>query len=307
MNPFTMPGPDFLQLYIVVLVVACGVAVGLRWWMRQPGDPVPAGLDWELTPYEIAFLAGGVGSALDACLLRLIHRRVLGVSAESGRVTRLETKVPDDAHPLEKMMAVAVSNNSSVEVKLLREIAEPTADALRGRLEKMGLVLTHARANQICLACAGVIFAVLLFGLIKLFIGLAGNRPVGYLVGMLLVALVPMILFLVRRPFRSRRGDETLRVLCYENDALKQSAGTRFGMLTDADMIIALGLFGSTVLLGSPFVHVMPLLRRRATESSSGSSGSCSSCSSSSCGGGGGDGGGGCGGGGCGGCGGGGD
>src|SRR5437879_3122915 len=58
MNPFELSGPDFLGFYTAA--VACGVvvAVVLRWWLRRPGgEPEMETLD--LSPYEVAYLAGG--------------------------------------------------------------------------------------------------------------------------------------------------------------------------------------------------------------------------------------------------------
>ncbi len=306
MNPFTLPGPQFLLLYAIVFAGVTAVAIWLRWSMRGPGGAAPANLDDELNPYEIAFLAGGTSSSINACLVRLVHHKVFGLAADAGRLWRLPTRVPDSAQPLEKMLAGAVTNNESMQVSRLFEMAEPTADRLRTRLEEKGLVLPRERVNRICLTSAGVTALVILFGLAKLIVGAVQNRPVGFLTILLFASALGPVIAMLRRPFRTRLGNAALVRLRYDNDALKTAAGARANELNDADLIIAIGLFGVGVLAGGPLKDVLPILRKPDPGSSS--SGSCSSCSSgTSCGGGGDGGGGGCGGGGCGGCGGGGD
>lgn len=300
MNPFDLIGAEFLGFYIVLFIVGLIVANVLRWNLRGPGGALER-LD-NLTPYEIAYLARGAPAAIDACLVRLIHHHVLGLDAD-GWLTRLKTRVPDHAHELEKTLASTVANKPAQSAEQIRTLATPNADKIRARLETLGLLVTPDRNNLIRVTSAGVMAGVVLVGLLRCGFGAINSRAFEFLALLLLISVVPIILFLKWRFFRTRRGDETLRQLRYENDALKTVAGPRSNELSDADLIIALGLFGPAVLAGGPHANLMPRLQQPRGDSSSGSSGGCSSCGGSSCGSDGGS----CGGGGCGGCGGGGD
>jgi uncharacterized protein (TIGR04222 family) len=69
MNPFDLPGPEFLGLYAVLFVAAVTVAVFLRWYLRLPSDEPPRdGI--ELTAHEVAYLAGGPVLAVNAAMAR---------------------------------------------------------------------------------------------------------------------------------------------------------------------------------------------------------------------------------------------
>jgi hypothetical protein len=159
---------------------------------------------------------------------------------------------------------------------------------------------------MIRLACAGVVFLAFLFGLVKVFVGVARGRPVGFLIALLVVTAIVAIVFLVKGPFRTRRGDGLLRRLRDDNAALEYAAGRRVAGLSDDDLVLSLGLFGLGVLavgpLSATYTSLMNAQRRAAAHQWSSAGTSCGSSCGSSCGGGGGCGGG-CGGGGCGGCG----
>ena len=77
-NPLDLRGPEFLLLYLLLLVAAGCAAVILRWALRLPADE-PVGEDVRLGPYEVAYLAGGEQLAADAAIASLVQRRVLAV------------------------------------------------------------------------------------------------------------------------------------------------------------------------------------------------------------------------------------
>ena len=89
MNPLDWTGPAFLQLYLVLLVLAVIAALAARWWMRQPHDP-PSAAIFDLSPYEIAYLSGGERLAIDAAIVALIHREILGIDAPMKMAARTE-------------------------------------------------------------------------------------------------------------------------------------------------------------------------------------------------------------------------
>lgn len=53
MNPFDLPGPQFLAFFAALFLAAVAVAAFLRWSLRQPADePIRDAL--ALAPYEVA-------------------------------------------------------------------------------------------------------------------------------------------------------------------------------------------------------------------------------------------------------------
>jgi len=179
------------------------------------------------------------------------------------------------------------------------------------------LLLTAGEAAVLRLTSAGVVLLAGLFGLTKVFLGVARDRPVGFLIALLILTLIVAVAFLGKRPFRSRRGDALLGRLRQDNAALEYAAGRSVHRLADSDLVLALGLFGLSALAAGPLRHAYTSLLaarlwarvpawsswRSPIVLSCGSS--CASFSGSGGGGGCGGGGcgGGCGGGGCGGCG----
>jgi uncharacterized protein (TIGR04222 family) len=299
-NPFDLRGPEFLGFYFVVFLLGLIAAFILRWWLRTPGDaPRPELLD--LSPYEVAYLKGGPAAAIDAALVRLIHRNILAIDASERRLT-IKSKLPTGATHLEQVLYGAAGENSGALAGTVRRKASTTAEKLRARLERFGLLVTQERALLARLLPGLVVWLVALIGLIKIFVGMSRNRPVGFLVLLVIVTVMVGIAFLAKKPLRSRRGDRALSRLQVGNAALRYSAGRHVSRLADDDLLMALGLFGTGVLAGGPLASLPAALRPPPAKSGGWSSGSsCGSCGSSSCGGGGC--GGGCGGGGCGGCG----
>jgi uncharacterized protein (TIGR04222 family) len=284
MNPFDLPGPAFLLLYAAVFAAGLALAAFLRGRSRGPG-PGPPSEPPALDPYEMAYLADGPRRAVDAALTRLVRDGVLRME---GRPRRLvcQGDLPPGAHPLEKCLRPSSRAKSGRIAEELRRRATAQMEPIRARLRKLGLVV-----GRVPLLPPAVMLGVALFGLIKVVVGAARDKPVGFLVlaciGTVLVALKGF----GRPVHRTRRGDRVLAQLKREHAALRETAGARRGDLPSADLSLAVGLFGLGLLAKGPLTGLQTLLRPPSPPAGGGD------------GVGGGCGGGGCGGGGCGGCG----
>ena len=73
MNPLNWSGPEFLALYVLLLVLSLKAGVALRWGLRQPGGP----------PGEVLRLADEVVNVLERPLDRDVY--VVGCMAGHGR------------------------------------------------------------------------------------------------------------------------------------------------------------------------------------------------------------------------------
>ena len=85
---------------------------------------------------------------------------------------------------------------------------------------------------------------VLLFGVIKIFIGLSRGRPISFL--FILCLLTAFIAFRLYKspPFRTQLGDRTLESLQNLNAALQTTAKAQPQLLATGDVAMAMALFG---------------------------------------------------------------
>jgi len=297
MNPFDWPGPVFLSFYFMLFLLGLTTAIWLRWGLRLPPPDEDAATP-ALDPYEVAYLAGGSVLVLNAILSRLIQGGYLALEPKTLKMTR-KGELPEDAHPLEKVVFEEITQAENV--RKLRGQTREAIDRLADRLREYGLLVAPDRSFISRLAPTLVMLGVALFGLIKVFVGLERERPVGFLIFGLVMTVIVALAGFARPVFRSRHGDYILGRLRRENAPLQTMAAHPTENLRGSELTLAVALFGLAVLSVGPLADLRKMLQPPA--GASGGCGGGGSCSSGGCGGGGG----GCGGGGCGGCGGGGD
>lgn len=285
MNPFDLPGPEFLQLYGAWLVAAVVAAALLRWRLRQPAAELA--VRPELSLYEAAYLAGGAEWAANAALTRLVDAGVLEVDAAQAKLT-VRAELPAAADPLEVAIHQAAQGNEGQPIKEVRAATAAQLSRDRQRLLELGLLVADGQALLARCVPALVVLSLVPVALVKIGIGLERGKPVELLVvaGILTVAIAGF--GFGQGVHRSRHGDHCLRRLRAEHVALESTA--RYQALTGGDLVAAVALFGMPVLANGPQAHLRTALQPPPGASCAG--GGCGS----------GCGGGGCGGG-CGGCG----
>jgi uncharacterized protein (TIGR04222 family) len=209
-----------------------------------------------------------------------------------------------EVHPLERAVWEQLRREGSLTVPNLTGAMTETLVPLRRSLEQRGLLLTPAQAAKVRWWPMLVALTVPAVGLVKIFVGLQRDRPVGFLALATVVTLVLGLIRFSRQPTLSRAGGRCLRRSRQEQAALKANAGylRQAHSPLEVALPLSVALFGTGVLASGRLSPLDDAIRRsRASATDSGSGG----CGTSGDGGGGGDSG--CGGGGCGGCGGGGD
>ena len=194
--------------------MALGLSLVVRWLLRGPsGEPIlDAELDGRgkgLDVYEAAYLAGGPMRVVNAGLAALSQRGQLEVDFH-GRKFKLVAHRPPMANALEARLGLAIGV-SGTEVKDLRRRAGAIAKEVRKGLVNRGMILSHSSARAVRRLSALPVLAVLGVGLVKALIGLSRGRPVSYLVLLCVLTGVIGRILLVKRPFRSRRGDRGAR------------------------------------------------------------------------------------------------
>jgi uncharacterized protein (TIGR04222 family) len=286
MNPLELHGPEFLVFYLVIGGVAVLAALAVRHVLRPPADDRPEETP-DLPPYEVAYLAGGDQLAATAAIASLVHRNVLEVDGP-GRKLRIRQSLPPKPRALEREVFLGVRSEQGEAINQVQARAKPAAATLRARLQEAGLVVSDEAARTCRLLSALPLVAVALLGLMKIGVGTSRGKPVGYLLVLVILTVVGAAYLLFHRPLRSRRGDGVLARIKTANKALAVTARKAQNRLEPDDLVLAVGLFGTTVLASGALARLQVAL----TPPSSGGSG----CGGGGCGGG-------CGGGGCGGCG----
>lgn len=274
LGPFDLPGGAFLGLYLALLVVAIIASIVIARVMRPEGRAIP-----ETDPDALAYLAGGRARMAESLVASLLEAKALVIE---GRNRLRIVAQPSDTRPAGRAILALTSPASWSAVA---SAARAPAAAIEQRLVRSGMMIDKASMMPLRLLPAVPFLLLIGFGAIKWQIGVARDKPVGFLVALLVVTAV---IALIRMLVVDRRTKGGLAAL--------STARERFERLRRApaggEAALAVALFGTTVLAGSALSDF-----HRMRTANGGDAGTASDSGSS-------DGGSsGCGGGGCGGCG----
>jgi len=265
LGPFDLDGPHFLRLFGVLMALVWLAGMAIPRWLRADGAMArPQGAE------EAAYLAGGATRLAEAVVTAMLARGAARIAegrvlAQSG-TTRAER-------------VVAGFGGGASWRELTAALKEECA-SLAVRLEANGLLMGPREQAEQRFFQTLPYFLLLLFGAAKWTIGHARDRPVGILTGLLAVTVIAALVRWFLLDPRTRAGVDAVA------EQRQAAANLRRGALRE-ESALAVALFGTAVLVGSPLGD---LHRLRSGGGDGGSAGGCS----------GGDGGGG---GGCGGCG----
>ena len=270
-------GSDFLLFYSVLLGFAGLAAWRMPRLLREPGRRASVD-DFE----SLAMLVGGQARLTDSLLAELYVQGAL-TEGPKGRLALAGTSVP--VSPAGQTLIAAGGPLSRAEARRAIEVHGARVVA---RLQRAGLLMRDDEFSRLRWLSIAPFAALFLIGIYRQRAGDGAGEPTGYLVVLLVLTVILALLrfFTVER--RTAAGVAAVQTLRARHGRL-----ARAPMPDEAAMAVA--LFGTAVLVGTPWEPVHAL---RKPEGDGGSG----------CGGGGGDsgssdGGSGCGGGGCGGCG----
>lgn len=271
LGPFDLAGGPFLQLYGILFGIAIIAGFLIPRWLR------PDGYAGRVTDAgELAFLAGGATRFADAVVARLLATRALVMIGKNG----FHAQSRDAGRTAAERSVLALPGELSWP-KIARTL-KPKAEPIGRRLIADGLMMDAGLTLQMRFWQTLPYFLLLAFGTVKLMVGEARHRPVGYLMMFLFVTAILALIRWFSVDRRTRGGHAALADARTGAERLRRAP-------TAPETDLAVALFGTAVLVGSGWSDFHEL--RSASSGDSGSSG------------GGDGGGGGCGGGGCGGCG----
>lgn len=269
LNPLDWTGPQFLLLYIALMLVVMAGTPWWRRWLRSRGaesrDP------GSLSALEAGYLTAGAPRAVDAGIATLHHRGVLRWDphlrrfALHGGVDRLDP-------PLRALAEVFDARNVSDGVARSTQAVAP----VRARLEQRGLYEDRAEARRIARLAVVPSVLLLAFGAAKIAIGVLRERPVTTLVILCVMVAVYALIIYFDGPQATRAGKQAL-------------ARTRAAARTNAkgridDLALAVAFGGTALLAGTALAgyHDLRTPQHDTSSGDSSSSGSSSDSSSSS-------------------------
>ncbi len=275
MGPFDLPGPQFLTLYGILLVAAIAFGLIIPRLLR------PAGKDGPVSDEdEIAYLAGGAIRLAEAVTATLLAS---GAIAMQGKRVAIMNPSARTSRAGQAVLALPTPANWNA----IASAVKAEGRQLWHRLAARGLMITGPEASRLRKLQTLPYFLLLAFGAIKLAIGMVRDRPVGFLVALLVVTAVAAMLRYGNVDRRTQAGVNAVQSARQDADRLRRAPqGDESGM--------AVALFGTAVLAGSAFAGLHDM---RTSSGGSSDSGGCSSDSSGCSGDSGGGGCGGCGGG----------
>lgn len=265
----TYTGPDFLTFYAIMLATC--VVLGL--WL--PAFLRPEGRLREIDdPEELAVLAGGAPRHTLVILTDLMVQNALQPSGKA-RITVARTSADTGqagAAILRKVGAFSLSDAA-------RTISDHAA-AIAADLARRGLLMDKSEWLQLRLFAIAPFALLLVLGIYRQQAGAALGEPTGYLIAMMVVTILFAALRWGTVGQRTRAGNQVLTNWVKRSSRLKRAPQGH-------ETALAVGLFGTGVLAGTPLSHLHAMKQAGSGDAGSGGDG---------------DGGGGCGGG-CGGCG----
>ena len=254
LGPFDLHGPEFLQLYSALSVIAVIACLAIPPFLRPDGRAArPADED------ELALLAGGRDRFAEAVAVRLLSAGRATVEGTLG----LRIRDQRGGGTLAERRIVAMP--SPVTWKHVTEALAGPAEASERQLEAKGLLLDGATTLQLRLLQSAPLLLLFAFGAAKWIIGTMRDRPLDYLSVLLVLTAIAALLRFAVHDRRTRAGQQAVAT------ARAQAARLRRAAPTD-EAALAVALFGTSVLAGS---YLSDFHRMRAANGGGGGCGGC--------------------------------
>jgi len=234
-------GGDFLLVYTMLL----GLATFAAWWvpahLREPGR---RGESDDLE--SIALLAGGRRRMADSLLADLYVRGGL-VPCEKGRLAVVQRDLP--ASPAGR---APLANNAPLSLSDAYKAVLGDADRVAARLRRAGLLLRPEQQARLRWLSITPLAALFMLGLYRQRAGSTAGEPTGFLVVLLIVTVVLAVIRFARIDPRTAAGVAIVKDLRAQNGRSARAPRAE-------EAALAVALFGTAVLVGTPWepVHAM--------------------------------------------------
>ena len=238
-NPFDWPAGPFLGLYLSIAALIFLFGFSAR---AAIGPAMQAA--HELSVLELAFLAGGARRLGDTALLSLASGGGATIAPKGHKIT-----VTDQA-PLATLLGQPAS--LPVRPDMTRQQFQVAVKSLatrtQERLQALGYYPTDDQMKSFRMMVLPFVAGLLVFGMIKAFVGVERDHPIGFLI-VLLVATAFGGFALAKAPARTRAGNDALQIY---QDAHARAARAPL----DNELLLAVALSGAVVLSGTAYASV---------------------------------------------------
>ncbi len=302
-NPLDWSGPQFLMLYGALLVLAAVASWLGRMWLvnsDQNYEFRPGAKD-ALQPIEVGWMRGGDRRAIDCALVELVQQDAVSVEGRKVVAGKELARYRANHRVSDLILQSVASSAVGRDYGVVSRDGMVGMESLRQSLVEKGLVLDRSQkvtAAVLPIAFFGSVFAL---GAAKAFIGVARDKPIGFLSILMFLTALAAIAFLVNLPRLTLSGKRLLNKLqgqvAKNPRALTPTTVSTAGTADTEALLWSTAFVGTAALASTPLFELSSFLTSHRASNSSSSGG----CSTTGCGGDSG-GGGGCGGG-CGGCG----
>lgn len=192
-------GTDFLIFYAVALVMAGGWSWARRHQYLNSFNPAKGACPELSHPIEIAYLAGGASRCTEVAIVHLIEGGFISWNATSGLGNgRLQAIAapPSDSHWLEKSLYSEISLRGAAGMPLssIGPAVMNGVMSVEGKLAKLGLRPTDAEISRRRSSSVLPLIALLVFGFVRVILGLSREEPVGFLILFLAFTIAVMII-----------------------------------------------------------------------------------------------------------------
>lgn len=295
-NPLAkMYGPYFLVLYSFVTFITIAVFALIRVWIdrtgRMPVPPIPSVID----PYEVAYLRGGLNEMARTAIFSLTQKGLLEakMTGKKGTLMRMrpETRVSTTTVEDAALSWFSTVRQPAEVFTGLTSVIEPFAEEYRWRLGRQQLITDTEIKAQLSTWKWLAILGILALGLYKG--GVAVVNGHFNVIGLIVIAIVGTVIIALigRLPWLTSLGKTYLARLQNVFEGLRiqqvrEQAVAQHGGIGGIDpLLLGVGIFGSTVLVGTAYgAHDEMFMRQHQNAGSACGSGGSSCSSGSSCG-----------------------
>ncbi|CAN5445212.1 TIGR04222 domain-containing membrane protein [soil metagenome] len=283
-DPLNWSGPEFLALFIGLLAAIVGINLIVRTLLRGGSMPV----EDTLTPSELGYLQGGKHRLFLTVMTDLVRRGHLKTTPNQ---ILPGTPLPRDENSLEREVVEQLQSRG---LKKAATFVTIDTKPLHESLAERGLLVSSGRGSMIVLLNVIPLLVLLGFGIAKINVGIARDKPVTFLV-ILCVVTFFIIMATTFKPFLTASGRRLLKERRRHHIGLRGGANDFND--SNPQVPLAVALFGVAALELGAFGDLRTLMKPLPGSGFVGTGASSSGCTSSSgCSSGDGGGGGGCGG-----------
>lgn len=247
-------GSDFLMFYITLLALCGAFASWIPHHLRKAGRrSMPDDLE------SIAFLAGGRDRLADS-LLTDLHVRGALFAAESGQlVADVSTSELPESHAARELLA----QSGPFTLADARKVIDSHTRRVTRRLQRAGLILRPEEQGRLRWLSITPFAALFMLGLSRQRAGSAVGEATEYLVALMALTVALAIIRYIKNDPRTASGIAAVKELQDKHDHAAPSPRAE-------DAALKVALFGTDVLVGTPWEPVHALRRKDVGSSGGG-------------------------------------